>query len=85
MDMLHYAYQLEAFDFDNPEEVVTQSIPQGCSVKGLDGMSPIIESESAPKQEYTILQQVLSFEYLAILCTVRRSRYYYNCVWKSHV
>ena len=70
MDMSHQAYQLEAFDCNDPKEVVTQSIPQGCSVKGLDGTSPTVESESTPKQDYTILQRVLSFEYLAFMCAV---------------
>ena len=43
MEMLHQAYQLEAFDCNDPEEVVTQSIPQGCMVKGLDGKSLTVE------------------------------------------
>ena len=33
MDMWHQAYELEAFDYDDPEEVVTQSIPHSYSVK----------------------------------------------------
>ena len=49
MDMLHQAYQLKAFDCNNPEEMVTQSIPKGCLLKGLDGTSPTVESKSAPK------------------------------------
>ena len=36
MDMLHQAYELEAFDCNDPEEVVRQSIPHSCSVKSLD-------------------------------------------------
>ena len=59
MDMSHQAYQLEAFDCDNPKEVVRQSIPHSCSVKGLDGTSSTVESESTPMQDYTILQRVL--------------------------
>ena len=27
----------------------------------------------------------MAFEYLATLCIVRRSHFYYNCMWKSHV
>ena len=72
IDMLHQAYQLEAFDCDDPKEVLTQIIPNGCSVKGLDGTSPTVESESTPKQNYTILQRVSSFEYPAVMCSVRR-------------
>ena len=30
MDMSHQAYCLNAFDCDKPEDVLTQSIPQGC-------------------------------------------------------
>ena len=32
-----------------------------------------------------ILQEVTTFDYPATLCTVHRSRGYYNCVWRSHV
>ena len=49
MDILHEVYELEAFDCDNPEEVVTQSIPHSCSVKSLDGPHLIVEPESTPK------------------------------------
>ena len=66
IDLSNQGYELKAFNCDDPEEVVTQRIPQVCSVKGLDGPSPTVESESAPKQEYTILQLVSLFEYLAI-------------------
>ena len=85
MDMLHQAYKLEAFDCDNPEEVVTQSIPHSCSVKSLGKPHLTVETESNPKHDYTILQRVLSFEYPALMCVVRRSGYHYDCVWKSHV
>ena len=33
MDMSHEAYRFDTFDCDEPEDVLTQSIPQGCSVK----------------------------------------------------
>ena len=83
--MLHQAYELKAFDCDNSEEVVTQRIPHSCSVKSLDGSHLTEEPESKPKHDYTILQWVSSFEYPVVLCAVRRSRYYYDCVWRSHV
>ena len=54
MDMSHQAYELEAFDCDDPEEVVTQSIPHSCSVKSLDGPHLTVEPESTPMQDYTI-------------------------------
>ena len=85
MDMSYQVYKLEAFDCDDPEEVVTQSIPHSCSVKSLDGSHLTVEPESNPKNNYIILQQVSSFEYPAVMCAVRRSCYYYDCVWKSHV
>ena len=56
MDMLHSVYELEAFDCDNPEEVVTQNISHICSVKSLDGPSLTVELESTHKQDCTILQ-----------------------------
>ena len=36
MDMSHEAYCFDAFDCDEPGDILTQSIPQGCSVKALD-------------------------------------------------
>ena len=83
MDMSHKAYQFDAFDCDEPEDVLTQSIPHRCSMKALDGKD--LDTNTTPKQEYTILQRVATFEYSATLCTLRRSRSYYDCVWKSHV
>ena len=44
-----------------------------------------MESESNPMHDYTILQRVSSFEYPAVMSAVRRSCYYFDCVWKSHV
>ena len=84
MDMSHEAYRFAAFNCDTPEEVVTQSIPKGCSV---EQPTANIQQEynNSPKQEYTVLQKVSTFEYNATLCTVRRSRNYYDCVWASHV
>ena len=41
--------------------------------------------EAEGRQDYTILQKVTAFEYTATLCNFRRSRHYYDCVWKSHV
>ena len=52
-------------------------------MKALDGENQ--DTDTAPKQEYTILQQVATFEYPATLWTLCRSCSYYDCVWKSHV
>ena len=81
--MSHNAYRFKAFDCDEPEDVLTQSIPHRCSVKALDGEPQ--DTDWAPKQEYKILQKVAMFDYLATLCTVRRSCNYYDCIWKLHV
>ena len=35
LDMLHQAYELEAFDCNDPEEVITESIPHSCAIKCL--------------------------------------------------
>ena len=83
MDMSHEAYRFGAFDCDEPEDVLTQSIPHGCSVKALDGKPRDMEPEL--KQEYMILQRVVTFEYSATLCILCRSRFYYDCMWKSHI
>ena len=83
MEMFHKAYRFDAFDCEEPEDVLTQSIPHRCSMKALDGKE--LDTNTASKQDYTILQRVATFEYSATLCTLRRSRSYYDCVWKSHV
>ena len=79
MDMSHGSYRLDAFDCDEPEDTITQSIPSSCSADAAE------ETEPEEEQEYTILQKVPTFEYPAILCTLRRSRHYYDCVWASHI
>ena len=43
------------------------------------------EKETEVRQDYTILQKVPTFEYAATLCTLCKSRLYYDCVWKFHV
>ena len=80
MHLSHQAFQFEAFNCKDLEDVLMQSTPQGCLVKGLDGAAPNGKPESTPKHEYTILQRVSSFEYLAILYIIRRSRNYYDNV-----
>ena len=66
MEMSHDAYTVAAFDCDEPEDVLTQSSPH--------------EPNLSPRQEYTVLQKVASFEYRATLCTVQQSRNYYDCL-----
>ena len=43
------------------------------------------ELDQASQQEYTILQEGPMFDYPATLGTVRRSRGYHDCGWRSHV
>ena len=83
LDMSHEAYCFVVFGCDKPEDVLTQSIPHGCSVKALDGKTQ--DTDMAPKQEYTILKRVAMLEYPTSLCTLCRSCNYYDCVWKLHV
>ena len=67
MDMSHGSYRLDAFDCDEPEDTITQSIPSSCSADAAE------DKVTEEKQEYTILQKVPTFEYPATLCTLRRS------------
>ena len=83
MDMSHSSYRLEAFNYDHLEDVVTQSIPESCNTDNEEPEEDKMEADS--RQDYTILQKVTTFEYTATLCNLRRSRHYYDCVWKSHV
>ena len=68
MDMSHASYKLEAFDCDEPEDVITRSIPQSCNPEVGDES----ESEQGVEvvQDYTILQKVPTFEYSTTLCTL---------------
>ena len=68
---------------NEPEEIVVYPIPQQCQeMKGLVSPSTL---SGTKRQIYTIVQEVLTFNYPATLCIVHRSRAYYDCVWKSHV
>ena len=83
LDMSQEAYRFVVFGCEKPEDILTQSIPHGCSVKALDGETQ--DTNMAPKQEYTILQWVATFEYPVTFCMLCRSCNYYDCLWKSHV
>ena len=76
-------YYLEAYDCVEPEEATAYPIPQQC-LKPKEPVSPMTFS-GAKRQNYTIIQEATSFEYPATLCTVHRSREYYDCVWQSHI
>ena len=71
MNMSHSSYRLDAFDCDQPEDIVTQSIPESCTMGTKEPEDD--EEESEGRQDYTILQKVPTFEYAATLCTLRRS------------
>ena len=83
MDMSHATYRLDAFDCDEPEDIVTQSIPESCTSQTTEESDVDLESEA--RQDYTILQKVTTFEYAATLCTLCKSQHFYDFVWKSHV
>ena len=78
MDMSHATYRLDAFDCDELEDVVTQNILESCAVKTKEEAD--VELDSEARQDYTILQKVATFEYAATLCTLRKSRHFYDCV-----
>ena len=80
MDMSHDSYCLDTFDCDKLEDVVTQSIPESCAVKTKEEAD--VDLDSAARQDYTILQKVATFEYPATLCTLCKSRHFYDCIWK---
>ena len=76
-------YQLEAYDCNEPEDTMAYPIQQQ-SLKIKEPVSPA-KFSGTKRQNYTIIQEAIPFEYPATLCTVHRSREYYNCVWRSHV
>ena len=72
-------YYLEAYDCNEPEDTMVYPIPQQCpEIK--EPVSPSTFSRTK-RQNYIIIQEATSFEYLATLCSVHRSREYYDCVW----
>ena len=71
MDMSHSSYRLDAFNCDQPEDVVTQSIPESCNTDNEEPEEDKMEADS--RQDYTILQKVTAFEYTAMLCNLHRS------------
>ena len=77
------AYCFRAFDCNEPEDALIQDLPHGF-LAGVQETQPQ-EIDQAPQQEYTILQEVVTFNYPATLCTVRRSWGYYDYVWRLHV
>ena len=74
MDMSHATYRLDAFDCDELEDVVTQSILESCMAETKEESDVDLDSEA--RQDYTILQKVATFEYAATLCTLRKSRHF---------
>ena len=76
-------YRLEAYDCSEPEDAIVYNIPQKCSAK--EEQILLLELSRTMQQNYTILQEVATFDYPATLCIVHRSGGYYDCVWKSHV
>ena len=71
-------YRLEAYDCSKPEDAMVHNIPQSCPTEK-EGASTAKLSQT-PQQNYTILQEVVTFDYPPTLCTVHRSRGYYDCV-----
>ena len=76
-------YHFRAFDCNKPEDALIQDLPHSCST-GVQETQPQ-ELDQAPQQEYTILQEVATFDYPATLGTIHRSWGYYDCGWRSHV
>ena len=83
MPMAHDAYQMEAFDCDEPQDIITRSIPKSCNSEMDEEQEEA--HEGVALEDYTILQKVVNFEYTATLCTLQRSRQYFDCRFASHV
>ena len=72
-------YHLEAYDWNEPEGTEVYSILQQCpEMKELASPSTL---SGTKRHNYTVIQEATYFEYPATLCTVHRSREYYDCVW----
>ena len=68
MPMAHDAYQMEAFDCDEPQDVITRSIPKSCNSDTEGNREEGLKEVAL--EDYTILQKVVNFEYTATLCTL---------------
>ena len=66
--MAHDTYQMEAFNCDEPQDVITRSIPKSCNPDAEDDQEEGLEEVAL--EDYTILQKVVNFEYTATLCTL---------------
>ena len=76
----HY---LEAYDCSEPDEVIAHPVPaQELQDTNWEKKFEVDNTES---YNYTIIQKTPTFDYEATLCTVHRTREYYECVWASHV
>ena len=64
-------YHLEAYDCSEPEDAKIDNIPQKCPVKEEQILLP--ELSRMTRQNYTILQEVATFDYPGTLCIVHRS------------
>ena len=71
MPVAHDTYQMEAFDCDEPQDIVTRSIPKSCNTEVENDQETSLEEVAL--EDYTILQKVVNFEYKATLCTLQRS------------
>ena len=76
-------YSFSSYDCDRPANVFTQALPGKCCSETPEDEPDHIAKE-VQKVVYGILQEVNYFQYNAILCTVKRSRFYYNCATNSH-
>ena len=72
MPVAHDTYQMEAFNCDEPQDIVTRSIPKSCNPEAEDDQETSLEEVAL--EDYTILQKVVNFEYKSTLCTLQRSR-----------
>ena len=76
----HY---LEAYDCSDPDVVIAHPVP----VRELydTNLEKKFEVDNTESYNYIIIKKATTFDYEATLCTVRRTREYYQCVWESHV
>ena len=76
-------YYLEAYGCNESENAIVYHIPQQCPE--MKERVSLLTLSGATQQNYTIIQEMTTFDYPATLCIVHRSRVYHDCVWKSHV
>ena len=80
-------HRFTAYDCDHPTTVQALKLPAHCLTPKTDrdSVNQTTNLLTHDKDLYQILQKATYYEFDAHQCIQTRSRFFYNCVWASHV